>query len=69
MKNKNYDLTPLTQLVNLEYTPRHLAECLDEVIHCYVVSKFESGECGREDAVNVSTLRELRKAILAIENH
>lgn len=54
-----YDLTGLVGMISLEYEPSVVADCLDEVLHQYILGKFESGECDHSDAVNVSVVKSL----------
>lgn len=67
MATGNYDLTPLAELVNFEYSPSQIAEHLDEVLHCYVISKLSSGECCPEDAAHFSTVRNLVRVFSTLQ--
>lgn len=63
MATGNYDLAPLAELVNFEYTPQQISEHLDEVLHYYVLAKLASGESCEEDAAHYSTVRHLQRVL------
>lgn len=68
MATGNYDLAPLAELVNLEYTPSQIAEHLDEVLNYYVLAKLSSGECCPEDAAHFATVRHLVRVFSDLKN-
>lgn len=67
MATGNYDLAPLAELVNFEYTPQQISEHLEEVLHYYVLAKLASGESCEEDAVHYSTVRHLQKVFSTLK--
>lgn len=69
MATGNYDLTPLAELVNFEYTPQQIAEHLDEVLHYYVIAKLSSGECCHDDAAHYSTVQHLVRVFSTLQKY
>ena len=69
MATGNYDLAPLAELVNFEYTPSQIAEDLDEVLNYYVFAKLSSGECSPEDATHFATVRNLVRVFSELKNN
>ena len=68
MATGNYDLEPLAELVNFEYTPTQIAEHLDEVLNYYVLAKLSSGECCSDDAAHFATVRNLVRVFSSLKN-
>lgn len=59
METKTYDLTLLINMISCECNPKEIADSLDDVLHEYIIARMESGDCGHQDAVNVSTVKNL----------
>ena len=59
METKTYDLTLLINMISCECNPKEIADSLDDVLHEYIIAKMETGDCGHQDAVNVSTVKNL----------
>lgn len=57
-----YNTQPLVELMNEWYSPKELADTLDDVLFYYCMKRLEEGCTCREDAAVVSLLKELRDA-------
>ena len=68
MESMEYDLTLLVSLISSECNPKEIADSLDDVLHQYLIAKMESGDCGHQDAVNVSTVKNLIRVFSSMKN-
>ena len=59
METKGYDMTNVVNMISNEYDLQEIVCSLDDVLHHYIIARMESGDCGHEDAVNVSIVKDL----------
>lgn len=67
METKGYDLTSFVNMISSEYDLQEIVCSLDDVLHHYIIARMESGECGHQDAVNVSIVKDLIRVFLCLQ--
>lgn len=63
METKGYDLTNFVNMISSEYDLQEIVCSLDDVLHHYIIARMESGDCGHQEAVNVSIVKDLIRVL------
>ena len=62
MAHREYNVTPIAELMSVWCKPEEISRALDELMFFYATARMEEGNTGREDAKLMFVIKELRDA-------